>query len=184
MCGVWSNGWAGQCQKMRVQKSTHLKQGGSEGEMRRKMKLLWGRCHFASGNRILPERRQKCLHHLRLRHVQFFNDARSFLATNQPEEPKVILAVPYNMAYGPSRKIFTEIASDAGNLVVLPSMGEPGTLSHELFAMWNDRQTEADKWGKGKVGDVARIREELSITVCHWYMRYRGGELTLPQFSS
>ncbi|KAG8892831.1 hypothetical protein FRC00_011430, partial [Tulasnella sp. 408] len=100
---------------------------------------------------------------LRFRHVQFFNDARSFLAAHRPEDPKVILAVPYNMAYGASRKIFTELASDAGNLVVLPSIAEPGTLSHELFSMWNERQTDADKWGKGKVGDVARVREELTI---------------------
>ncbi|KAG8918663.1 hypothetical protein FRC01_001733 [Tulasnella sp. 417] len=100
---------------------------------------------------------------LRFRHVQFFNDARSFLSAHRPEDPKVILAVPYNMAYGSSRKVFTELASDPGNLVVLPSIAEPGTLSHELFNMWNERQTDADKWGKGKVGDVARVREELTI---------------------
>ncbi|KIO32800.1 hypothetical protein M407DRAFT_211516 [Tulasnella calospora MUT 4182] len=100
---------------------------------------------------------------LRFRHVQFFNDGRSFLSAHRTEEPKVILAVPYNMAYGPSRKIFTDLASDAGNLVVLPSIAEPGTLSHDLFTMWNERQSEADKWGKGKVGDVARVRDELTI---------------------
>ncbi|KAG9018843.1 hypothetical protein FRB90_009130 [Tulasnella sp. 427] len=100
---------------------------------------------------------------LRFRHVQFFGDAKAFLSAHKPEEPKVILAVPYNMAYGPSRRLFTELASEPGNLVVMPSMGEPGTLAHDLFTMWNERQTEDDKWGKGKVGDIARIREELTI---------------------
>lgn len=98
------------------------------------------------------------------RHVRFFPTASSFLAEDQ-SIPRVILAVPYNFSHGPSRKLFTTFAQEPGNLIILTAMSESKTLGDELFNLWNAKQSEEDKWGKGRVGEVIRTGKMLSVRV-------------------
>ncbi|KAG8856775.1 hypothetical protein FRB96_006278 [Tulasnella sp. 330] len=100
---------------------------------------------------------------LRFKHVKFFQTPASLLAAYPITATQVILAVPHDMSHGPSRSLFTEFARDAGNTLILTSLGEQSTLSSDLFQLWNERQSDTDKWGKGKVGKA--VRPNLPITV-------------------
>ncbi|KAG8900408.1 hypothetical protein FRB99_006056 [Tulasnella sp. 403] len=100
---------------------------------------------------------------LRFKHVQFFSTPASLQAAHPPETAKVILAVPSNMDYGPSRSLFTQFVANPGNVVVLTSAGEPETLSHHLLGIWDDAQADTDKWGRGKIGAVVKPEKSLKI---------------------
>ena len=99
------------------------------------------------------------------RHVRFYPTAASFLASPHLDQPKVILAVPPNLSHGSSRKLLTTFAENPGNVLLLTAMSEQGTLGDDLFKMWNDRQTEVDKWGNGRVGEIVRVRQEVPVQV-------------------
>lgn len=78
------------------------------------------------------------------RHLEFFSSPFALLQTypsfptssNPTPKPKLILAVPGSLSHGPSRELFAEFAKVSGNLVVLTSMGETGSLSRSLFERW------------------------------------------------
>ena len=78
------------------------------------------------------------------RHLEFFSSPTALLQTypsfptssNPSPKPKLILAVPASLSHGPSRELFAEFAKVPGNLVVLASVGETGSLSRSLFERW------------------------------------------------
>ncbi|KAG9039624.1 hypothetical protein FRB95_009205 [Tulasnella sp. JGI-2019a] len=113
---------------------------------------------------------------LRFKHVKFFQTPASLLAAYPITATQVILAVPHDMSYGPSRSLFTQFARDAGNTLILTSLGEQGTLSSDLFRLWNDRQSEGDKWGKGKVGQAVRPNQPITVQI-HSKVPLTGQEL-------
>lgn len=70
------------------------------------------------------------------------------------QTPKLVLAVPFSMSYGSSRRLFQTFAATPGNAVVLTNRGMPGSLARDIFDRWNSQQ--GDKWGKGGLGEVVQ----------------------------
>ncbi|MBW0487789.1 hypothetical protein O181_027504 [Austropuccinia psidii MF-1] len=80
----------------------------------------------------------------RLRHLRFFNSSEALESDSSNAQPRVIIAIPMSMDYGFSRTLFTRMAANEGNLIVLTSPGlsaiaDPpenglGPLSHQLVA--------------------------------------------------
>ncbi|TIB87899.1 hypothetical protein E3Q19_03469 [Wallemia mellicola] len=79
-----------------------------------------------------------------------------------PGTPKLVLAVPYSMSYGGSRRLFHSFSNNPGNAIVLTSRGAPGSLARDLFDRWNDKQN--DKWGSGKLGEAVQGDWNITIT--------------------
>lgn len=70
---------------------------------------------------------------LDFRHVRFFATPADLLQAFPINRPKVVLAVPPNMSHGPSRWLFTAMASTEGNVILLTGKGDDGTLTRELY---------------------------------------------------
>ncbi|WVR06284.1 hypothetical protein IAU60_003314 [Kwoniella sp. DSM 27419] len=100
---------------------------------------------------------------LDFRHVQFFASPGDLLQAYPLMRPKVVLAIPPTMSHGPSRFLFTTMASTEGNVVLLTSRAEAGTLARELYEQWEQRQQDGAKWGKGKIGSVGVLDGELKL---------------------
>ena len=81
------------------------------------------------------------------------------------EVPKLILTVPSTLSHGFSRQLLVQLAREPKNVVVLSGSNEEGTLARWLFDVWNDAQTELDKWGKGKVGKVVQSEQTVQLQV-------------------
>lgn len=69
------------------------------------------------------------------------------------------------MSYAPSRSLFTSIAQQPGNVVLLTGRGEEGSLARGLFEQWDDEQDKAAKFGAGKVGERKVLKSELDLEV-------------------
>ncbi|CED83949.1 mRNA cleavage and polyadenylation factor II complex, subunit CFT2 (CPSF subunit) [Phaffia rhodozyma] len=104
-------------------------------------------------------------HPLEFRHLRFYDSVAALTATYPASRPKLILAIPPSMSHGPSRALFTQLASNLNTLVVLTSRSEPGTLSYDLFEKWNERQAPGRKAGEGEAGVPLGLDETLEITV-------------------
>lgn len=102
---------------------------------------------------------------LRYRHVQFFSSPTELLQAHPLSRPKLVLAIPPSISHGPSRWLFTAMASTEGNVIVLTSRGEDGTLSRDLYDRWESQQDEAARWGKGRIGHVQDLEGRLPIEV-------------------
>ncbi|KAK4684802.1 cleavage and polyadenylation specificity factor subunit 2, partial [Tremellales sp. Uapishka_1] len=96
-------------------------------------------------------------------HVQLFATPRDLLDAYPMTRPKLILAVPPTLSHGPSRFLFTLIASTPGNVIVLTSRGEKGTLTRKLYEEWTKDQDESARWGNGGIGTIAPVVEPLAI---------------------
>lgn len=70
---------------------------------------------------------------LDFRHVRFFASPAELLQAFPLSKPKVVLAIPPNMSHGPSRWLFTAMASAEGNVILLTGKGDDGTLTRELY---------------------------------------------------
>jgi cleavage and polyadenylation specificity factor subunit 2 len=79
--------------------------------------------------------------------------------------PKLVLAIPPSMSYGPSRWLFTSMASDGGNVIILTSTGEDGTFARSLYDQWQKDQQESAKWGGGKIGHVVDLQGDIELEV-------------------
>ncbi|EJD48587.1 hypothetical protein AURDEDRAFT_183466 [Auricularia subglabra TFB-10046 SS5] len=113
---------------------------------------------------------------LRFRHLEFFTTYAQLTSTYPSSKPKLILAVPQNISHGSSRAIFTDFASVVGNVVVLTSKGEQGTLSRMLFDKWNEAQRDGDQYGAGTVGEPVTLNETLKLRM-HTKVPLQGAEL-------
>ncbi|BEJ17650.1 hypothetical protein CspHIS471_0610510 [Cutaneotrichosporon sp. HIS471] len=96
-------------------------------------------------------------------HVDFFSSLDMLLLKHPVNEPKLVIAVPITMSHGPSRFLFTIMASKPGNVVLLTNRGEDNTLARELYELWESEQTEDAKWGHGKIGKVIAIPGPLKF---------------------
>lgn len=77
--------------------------------------------------------------------------------------PKLVLAVPTTMSHGPSRFLFTAMASNPGNVVLLTNRGEDDTLARDLYSRWEMNQADGAKWGHGKIGEVTPLSGPFEI---------------------
>ncbi|WWD04790.1 hypothetical protein V865_002861 [Kwoniella europaea PYCC6329] len=100
---------------------------------------------------------------LDFRHVQFFLTPSDLLQAYPLMRPKLVLAIPPSMSHGPSRFLFTTMASTEGNVILLTSRGEDTTLARDLYQRWEQEQEEASKWGKGKIGKLGGLKGQLQI---------------------
>lgn len=100
------------------------------------------------------------------RHLRFYDSVAALTATYPASRPKLILAIPPSLSHGPSRSLFTQLASNDHTLVVLTERGKPGTLSHELFQAWNARQSTGQKAGEGSAGRPLEMNDKFQIKVC------------------
>lgn len=99
------------------------------------------------------------------RHLKFYDSLSALTATYPSSRPKLILAIPPSMSHGPSRTLFTSLASNSHTLVVLTQRGEPGTLAADLFERWNVRQERGKKAGEGEVGRPLEMDEHFEVDV-------------------
>jgi cleavage and polyadenylation specificity factor subunit 2 len=105
---------------------------------------------------------------LKFHHIQFFASPAHLLQTYSSRDPKLIIAVPYSMSFGPSRSIFAEhgIGVGEGNLVLLIRKGENGTWAHALWDKWNIGQRTAEDVEMSKnVGHTVRLVEDVTLKV-------------------
>jgi cleavage and polyadenylation specificity factor subunit 2 len=79
--------------------------------------------------------------------------------------PKLVLAVPLSMSYGPSRRLFTKMAAEESATIVLTGRSEDQTLTNEIFRMWNELQGSSDKYGAGGVGSVKPATGTVTVTL-------------------
>ncbi|KIJ56611.1 hypothetical protein M422DRAFT_22765 [Sphaerobolus stellatus SS14] len=100
---------------------------------------------------------------LRFPYLEFFTSPGALTARYPSSKPKLILAVPASLSYGSSRTLFADFVSNPGNVVLLTSRAEPGTLAHTLFEKWNQRQDEHEKWDKGNIGPLVELNESATI---------------------
>lgn len=113
---------------------------------------------------------------LRFRHLKFFINPQSLIQSYSTKEPKLILAVPSSLSHGPSRHLFTEFATIPDNVVLLTGRGEEGTLSRQLFDIWDDAQRAETKWDKGKIGSSVMLDRVLKLEM-HSKVPLQGEEL-------
>jgi cleavage and polyadenylation specificity factor subunit 2 len=97
------------------------------------------------------------------RHLRFYDSVAALTATYPASRPKLILAIPPSLSHGPSRTLFTQLASNDHTLVVLTERGKPGTLSHDLFQAWNARQSTGQKAGEGSAGRPLEMNDRFQI---------------------
>ncbi|WWC88746.1 uncharacterized protein L201_003659 [Kwoniella dendrophila CBS 6074] len=100
---------------------------------------------------------------LDFRHVQFFLTPSDLLQAYPLMRPKLVLAIPPSMSHGPSRFLFTTMASTEGNLILLTSRGEDASLARDLYQRWEGDQKEAARWGRGTIGQIGVLKDQLRI---------------------
>ncbi|KAJ9119685.1 hypothetical protein QFC22_003395 [Naganishia vaughanmartiniae] len=116
---------------------------------------------------------------LLFRHLKFFPTYDAFLHAfpETDTSPKLILAVPLSMSYGPSRRLFTRMAVQENATVVLTSRAEDQTLTNDMFRIWNDRQSPAAQYGGGAVGSPTRVEGEHRVVQVDRKVLLEGDEL-------
>ncbi|KAF8338964.1 beta-lactamase-like protein [Cantharellus anzutake] len=111
---------------------------------------------------------------LRLRYLECFSSPDAVTRKYPSNMPKLILAVPLNLSHGPSRQFFTELASVTGNLLVLTSRGDPGTLTRLLYDQWHAAQKNDHTL---KVGEPIDGTGEVLNVVLRLKVPLQGAEL-------
>ena len=91
-------------------------------------------------------------------------------------DPKLILAVPASLSYGPSRSLFADFAAVEGNVVVLTGRGGHGTLNRFLMDRWEAGQEDSQRWQDGKLGEPIPLDRPIELEVgltfawmCDWH---------------
>ncbi|GHJ86659.1 hypothetical protein NliqN6_3061 [Naganishia liquefaciens] len=102
---------------------------------------------------------------LSFRHLKFYPTHDAFLRAFPENSPKLVLAVPLSMSYGPSRRLFTKMAVEESATIVLTGRSEDHTLSNEMFRMWNRMQTPPDQYGAGGVGTPKSASGNISVII-------------------
>ena len=97
--------------------------------------------------------------------MQFFLNPMELDQAYPPGRPRLVLAIPPTMSYGPSRWLFKSMASVDGNVVLMTSRGEDGTLARELYTRWEREQEDTAKWGRGRIGHPRALEGELQLEV-------------------
>ncbi|KAL0067619.1 hypothetical protein AAF712_005334 [Marasmius tenuissimus] len=97
------------------------------------------------------------------RHLEFFPNPQALVQKYSSKDPKLILAVPASLSYGPSRQLFCDFAAIPDNVVLLTGRSDEGTLGRKLFDMWNESQRAETKWDNGKIGSNVMMDEPLKL---------------------
>jgi cleavage and polyadenylation specificity factor subunit 2 len=100
-----------------------------------------------------------------IRHVEIFPTIEALRSRYRANVPKVVIAAPASLAYGFSRRLLADFAEAQGNLIILTSEGEEGSLARQLFDVWNDRQKGDRKYGVGTVGEAEFIDQKMDLNV-------------------
>lgn len=75
------------------------------------------------------------------RHLRMFATPDELAKAIPASSPKLVLAVPLSMDYGPSRRLFaSHIAASEGNVVVLTNGAPETSLARELYDTWAIKQ--------------------------------------------
>ncbi|KAJ1309040.1 hypothetical protein OPQ81_004721 [Rhizoctonia solani] len=102
---------------------------------------------------------------LRFKHLEIFPSPDALVSHYPSSMPKLLLVVPATLSHGNSRRIFTEFASVPGNIVILSTPSEPGTLANILFNEWNAGQSDNEKFGHGSVGQPVQLNSTMTLTM-------------------
>ncbi|GJJ07412.1 hypothetical protein Clacol_001614 [Clathrus columnatus] len=102
---------------------------------------------------------------LRFPYLEFFSSPPALTAIYPSSKPKLILAVPASLSHGSSRALFADFASVPGNVVLLTSRSEEGTLSDILIKKWHEKQSEEERWEKDRLGHPIDLDEPLLMTL-------------------
>ena len=129
------------------------------------MRKRWVRLRFVSGKFAVPT--SMCIHidPCSIRHLEFFPNPQALVQKYSSKDPKLILAVPASLSYGPSRQLFCDFAAIPDNVVLLTGRSDEGTLGRKLFDMWNESQRPETKWDNGKIGSNIMMDEVLILRV-------------------
>ncbi|CAE6481103.1 unnamed protein product [Rhizoctonia solani] len=102
---------------------------------------------------------------LRFKHLEIFPSPDALVSRYPSSMPKLLLVVPATLSHGNSRRIFTEFASVPGNVAILSTPSEPGTLANILFNEWNSGQSDNEKYGHGSVGQPIQLNSTMTLTM-------------------
>jgi cleavage and polyadenylation specificity factor subunit 2 len=57
------------------------------------------------------------------------------------------------------------MAGAEGNVILLTSRGEDGTLTRKLFDDWESFQQDDRRYGTGKIGVIGKIEQQIDVEV-------------------
>jgi cleavage and polyadenylation specificity factor subunit 2 len=81
------------------------------------------------------------------------------------------MAIPPSLSHGPSRFLFSSLASTDGNVILLTSRGEDHTLARDLYDRWESQQDEGARWGRGRIGHMQDLEGTLPLVVSVGHLR-------------
>ncbi|KAJ9110484.1 hypothetical protein QFC19_001610 [Naganishia cerealis] len=132
----------------------------------------------ANNDRRRGQRQREARSPLSFRHLKFFPTHEAFLqAFPDNSTPKLVLAVPLSMSYGPSRRLFTKMATEESATIVLTGRGEDHTLTNDVFRMWNEQQPITAQYGAGRVGEPANVTGTRLVVTVDSKVSLTGAEL-------
>ncbi|TFY83336.1 hypothetical protein EWM64_g677 [Hericium alpestre] len=99
---------------------------------------------------------------LRFRHLEFFTSPQQLTETYSSKDPKLILAVPASLSYGPSRVLFSDFAAVPDNVILLTSKGEEGTLAAQYESAPSGRELE-EFLQKERAEKEKQVAQQLAI---------------------
>lgn len=117
---------------------------------------------------------------LDFKYLRTFSSIEAMDEAIPPGDAKVVLAWPPSLTHGPARKIFTRMATNQHDVVLLTGHGESGSLGRALYDEWERQQDASAKWGKGKVGTPVSGSASLEVVV-HSKVPLQGEELEKHQ---
>lgn len=100
-----------------------------------------------------------------VRNVEFFTSPSDLAQVYPTNRPKLILAIPPSLSHGPSRWLFSTMASAEGNVILLTNRGEDNTLARDLYDRWENQQDQSARWGRGRIGHMQDLEGQLQIEV-------------------
>lgn len=113
---------------------------------------------------------------LDFQYLRIFSNLAAMDEVVSPSDAKVVLAWPPSLTHGPSRKLFTRMAGNEKDVVILTQHGQAESLGRELYEMWESKQELSARWGRGKVGNAVQMNETMELEV-HSKVPLQGEEL-------
>lgn len=115
------------------------------------------------------------------RHLRMFATPHEFLKAfpTGDSTPKLVLAVPLSMDYGPSRRLFAQhVAERQGNVVVLTNGAPETSLARELYDSWAINQGDNGAgYGQAEVGTSTALPGTTRPIVLRAKVPLEGAEL-------
>ena len=99
------------------------------------------------------------------RNIKFFASPEDLAQAYPLQRPKLVLAIPPSLSHGPSRWLFTSMASIEGNVILMTNRGEDFTLGRDLYSRWESKQDDSARWGRGRIGHPQDLEGTLQLQV-------------------